>query len=136
MYKIRVVTRAPSMASTVSGIPRPVPGAECICARTGPLENVLIRLTKKSVRQIFKDSSKTLREVPIGFYCDRTIGCDVLFVGFFSNGHCFIAAVHTKNASTPSAISSSPHFRAAPVCQKSHAQPNIVKTAGRGYNHI
>jgi len=29
-----------------------------------------------------------------------------------------------------------PHFRAAPVCQKSHAQPIMVSTAGNGYSHI
>ena len=57
-------------------------------------------------------------------------------VGFFSNGHCFIVAVQTRNASTPSTISSNPHLRAAPVCQKSQAQPIIVNTAGKGYNHI
>jgi len=36
MYKIRVVTRALSMASIVSGRPRPVPGADEICARLEP----------------------------------------------------------------------------------------------------
>src|SRR6266478_602663 len=71
------------------------------------------------------------------FYCDVAIGSDVPTVdGFFSNGHCFIVLVQTKNARTPKRISSSPHFRAAPVCQKSHAQPIMVNTAGKGYSHI
>src|SRR5271154_4107177 len=50
--------------------------------------------------------------------------------GTFANGHCRILRAQIRNASVPSAISAIPHFLAVPVCQKSHAQPNMVSTAG------
>src|SRR6516164_10735339 len=53
-----------------------------------------------------------------------------------TNGHCLITRVQTRNADMPRAISSSPHLRAGPVCQKSHAQPSMVKIAGTGKSHI
>src|SRR5450755_3572339 len=52
------------------------------------------------------------------------------------NGHCRNSRARTRNAKAPSTISSNPHLRAGPVYQKSVAQPSIVNTAGKGYNHI
>src|SRR5260370_9023266 len=51
-------------------------------------------------------------------------------------GHCLTSRARTRNAKAPSAISASPHFRVGPVCQKSHAHPIIVSTAGTAYTHI
>src|SRR6266566_1685805 len=64
-------------------------------------------------------------------YCEpATVDCEL------SKGHCLTSRARTRNASAPSAISANPHFRVEPVCQKSHAQPIIVSTAGSGYSHI
>src|SRR5260370_8565249 len=62
------------------------------------------------------------------YYEPATVDCEL------SKGHCLTSRARTRNASAPSAIPANPHFRVEPVCQKSHAQPIIVRTAGTGYS--
>ena len=52
--------------------------------------------------------------------------------GAGANGHCLISCVQIRNATTPRATSSRPHFRSGPVCQNNQAQAAMVRTAGTG----
>src|SRR6266436_8554890 len=118
---MRVVTRALSMASIVSGRPGPVPGAGESCGDVGCPDKLISTIPKQMHPTILLKRRFTQPPVhsPLETATSR-------------NGHCRILRVQIRNASAPSAISAKPHFLAVPVCQKSHAHPNMVSTAGGG----
>jgi hypothetical protein len=55
MYRMRVVTRALSMASMVSGRPGPVPGAGGNCANANGEEAKVRRNKNQAKRELLKD---------------------------------------------------------------------------------
>jgi len=163
---MRVVTRALSMASIVSGRPGPVPGAGGNWAAAGgrrssprrrisandfgkrkepPLEDAIISSSFSPAGFCEKQIPRSARDdnelMSIPNFCSRPRSKAVYSDGTSeqsagctepAKGHCRITLDQTRNAEMPRAISSKPHLRAAPVCQKSHPQPSMVRTAGSG----
>src|SRR5580704_1835106 len=124
---MRVVTGALSMASIVSGRPGPVPGAGGNCGDAGCAETADSTPQTKAMPKALLTPIALLRKrfTPPPVY-------SLFQLSAFSNGHCRIVRAQMRNAAVPKTISASPQILAEPVCQKSHAHPKIVSTAGKG----
>src|SRR5580692_2212263 len=52
------------------------------------------------------------------------------------NGHSVRMRACARKTISPKTMTSTPHQMALPVRENSHSQPTMVKSAGKGYNHI
>ncbi len=119
---MRVVTRALSIASMVSGRPGPVPAGGENCARTCAAPAPTI--TQNEDRRPTCESLDR-------FALHRTASAPVA-----RKGHSRRKRDRTKNTARPKIITNSPHQTALPVRRKSQIQPAMVSSAGNGYSHI
>ena len=118
---MRVVTRALSMASMVSGSPGPVPAG----GENWALER--------------RDASPPAKNAKLSAIATASIARRLIALASAAagrNGHSRRKRDRTRYIASPKIITNSPHQTALPVRRKSQIQPAMVSSAGNGYSHI